>query len=106
MGFKEILSNIRNRIQENQEEPREYDDDETRDRYLRSLRRERRVQKEEVEKIRLKKQIAEYKKKRVRKHLYGFKEGIARKKPQTSSYYGSKPGLLQSNMLKKKNKIL
>jgi len=49
-----------------------YDDNETRDKYLRSLRRERRMQVEEMEKKALIKKIAAFKKQKMREGLYGI----------------------------------
>lgn len=74
-----ILQNIIARLRQKKEEEEKLPDDETRDKYLRSLRRERRTQLEEMEKEYLKKKIAEYKKKRMKKYLYGIKESAAKK---------------------------
>ena len=71
MGFKEILTKIREKATASPQPEREYADNETRDKYLRSLRRERRVQNEEVEKIKLKKEIEEFNKERTKKYMYG-----------------------------------
>ncbi len=71
MGIKELIQKVMNREQE--QEP-ELGDDETRDKFLRSLRRQRRVQLEEVEKEKLKKQISDFQKERERKYLWGFKD--------------------------------
>lgn len=49
-----------------------YDDNETRDKYLRSLRRERRTQMEEIEKKALIRKIAAFKKQKTRQGLYGI----------------------------------
>lgn len=61
-------------IGQNQEPKEEIPDDVTRDKYLRSLRRQRRVQMEELEKERLKRDITEFNKERARKYLWGIKE--------------------------------
>ena len=67
------------------EEPEEeYEAKPVIDRYLDSLRRERQTQMNEQEKIRLKQMIADYKKDRMRKMLYGI--GEAREK---DSYLGN-----------------
>ena len=56
-------------------EPKEdIDDNITTDRYLRSLRRQKRMQNEELEKESLKKEIAEFEKSKVRRNIYGLKE--------------------------------
>ena len=78
MTIKDILERLQGR-----EEPDEQDDEVTKDRVLRSLRRERRVQMEEEEKKLLKAQIAKYKKDKVRKELWGVTDNS---KPQ--GYYG------------------
>lgn len=77
MGIKEMINGIREKIAERKErlENRpDRDDDVTTDRYLRTLRRERRTQMEELEKVRLKKQIAKFKMERTSKHLFGLKQ--------------------------------
>ena len=75
MGIKEMVEKLRG-IESPEEE---IDDNVTKDRYLRSLRREDRIQKEETEKEKLMIKIAEFKKARTRKHLFGIKEGIKHK---------------------------
>lgn len=71
MGFERVVDFIKS-IGEKEEDD-ELPDNVTRDKYLRSLRRERRMQREEVEKELLKKQIASYKKEKMRKHLFGLR---------------------------------
>ena len=71
MGFREMLEKVMNRGQDVERE--ELDDDETRDKFLRSLRRQRRTQLEEVEKEQLQKDIGAFEKERLRKNLFGFK---------------------------------
>jgi len=53
---------------------------ETNDMQLKSLRRQRQNQTEEQEKIRLKSQIAHYKKNQMRKQLYGVVKNVKAKK--------------------------
>ena len=53
MGLEEIWNKLKELKAKRQQEIAELPDDETRDKHLRSLRRERRVQNEEVEKKRL-----------------------------------------------------
>jgi len=76
MGIKDIL----NKLVEKEDTPVE-EDDVTKDKYLRSLRRENRVIEEEREKKYLIKKIAEYKKHREREHLWGFKSIEQEKSP-------------------------
>lgn len=77
MVIAEIINKIRTLRQAEEDEV--LTDDQTRDKYLRSLRRERRTQLEEVEKERLKKQIKAFQKARDRKYLWGVKETIQKK---------------------------
>ena len=73
MGFKDIMDKIA-RMKANRKNPRDgLADDETSDKFLRSLRRERRVQMEEVEKATLKKKIAAFNKEKTSQELFGFK---------------------------------
>lgn len=74
MAFEKLKESIGKYLGGMDKPRKEFDDDETRDNYLRSLRRQRRVQMEEVEKERLKKEIASFESARTKKHLYGFKE--------------------------------
>lgn len=66
--LKEMISKRKEELAAREEMP----DDMTRDRYLRSLRRERRVQMEEVEKQQLKQQIEEFKRQKNRTYLWGL----------------------------------
>jgi len=73
MGLIEFL---KRRMRENQQAQSqgimyEVPDDVTTDRYLRSLRRQRRTQMEELEKAALKKSIAEYDRKRNAANMFG-----------------------------------
>ena len=70
MGFKELLENFKNKNFEPKGD--DYDDNKTRDNYLRSLRRQRRIQLEEVEKEQLKREIKEYEHLKARKNLWGM----------------------------------
>ena len=64
-------------------ETMDIDDNATKDRYLRSLRRERRIQLEEVEKEELKKVIEAYKQARTRRYLWGVKDEAEKVKKRT-----------------------
>ena len=55
-----LLRNLLEEMREQQKERDEIDDDKTQDRFLRSLRRQRRTQREFVEKLRLKKEIHDF----------------------------------------------
>lgn len=96
MGFREILQKI---ILKRQDEE-QLDDDQTRDKYLRSLRRQRRVQNEELEKDRLIRQISDFEKNRTRKHLFGIKDDKVQDKKQRLTKAIKKK---QINILKEKN---
>ena len=76
MGFKEIIEKF---IDRKREEREELDDDETRDLGLRSLRRQRRVQMEEIEKEQLKEKILEFQRVRERRMLGGIKDKSEKK---------------------------
>ena len=72
MGMlQDVIQHFLNR---NKEVKEELGDDETRDKFLRSLRRQDRVQQEEIEKEMLKKKIAAFIKARNRKHMWGIGE--------------------------------
>lgn len=73
---------------------------EMRDKYLESLRRERQYQLNQEEKIRLKKTIAEYKKKKMAQLLYGIKD----KKEKRKSYLGDH--MQKVKVLNEQNSIL
>ena len=76
-----LIETFRRYMQKKKMERENYEelpDEMTRDRYLRSLRRERRIQMEEVEKETLKKQIAQFRKQREEKYLWGMHNNILR----------------------------
>lgn len=90
MGLiQELIKKIKDKYN-GEEEREEIPDDVTRDRYLRSLRREDRVLDEEEEKEYLKKKIALRRKIKLRKELFGIKDEIRRKKVirNNQSYLG------------------
>ena len=71
-----VIEFLKRRIRENQQAQQqgimyEVPDDVTTDRYLKSLRRQRRMQMEELEKAALKKQIAEYDRARNSDNMFG-----------------------------------
>ena len=66
-----LLRNFLENMREQQKERDEVDDDKTQDRFLRSLRRQRRTQHEFLEKIRLKKEIHDFEKQRTRDTVMG-----------------------------------
>ena len=70
MGIKDLLSGMMAKQDPGEEVP----DDLTTDKFLRSLRRQRRLQIEEGEKVRLKAQIASFEKNRTRKELFGISD--------------------------------
>lgn len=74
MGVYEILEKIR-ALRQHRAASREQEipDNETRDRYLRSLRRQRRTQMEMVEKKQLKKDINDFNRDFVRDNMWGIK---------------------------------
>jgi len=70
MGLKELVASVKEKFSR-REEKIDVPDDVTTDRDLRSLRRERRTQHEVIEKERLKRDIAEFKKQQTRRNMYG-----------------------------------
>ena len=76
MALKDILIKLMSR---NEEQGEEIPDDVTRDKYLRSLRRQRRTQMERLEKRRLIQQIADFEKNETRKNLFGIKDNFQKK---------------------------
>ncbi len=68
-----LLRNFLENIRRQQQARKDIDDDETKDLYLRSLRRQRRTQKEEFEKERLKKEIKAHELIRTREAVLGIK---------------------------------
>lgn len=91
MGIKEFFQNMAGGVEDDG-----LPDDVTRDKYLRSLRRQRRLQMEEQEKIRLKKSIAAYNKKKTRKELWGISDKPKPKNVKQRELLKEKQG----NMLK------
>jgi hypothetical protein len=84
-----LLQDIIHKLMNRNEEPKEeLPDDVTRDRYLRSLRREDRVLDEEVEKEYLKKKIALRRKIKLRKELFGIKDKVRKKVNDSYSFLG------------------
>lgn len=79
MSVLERLSDLVKRIGSGTAEE-DLPDDVTRDKVLRSLRRERRVQMELVEKEQLRKKIADFKRQQLKTHLFGLKGEIAKQK--------------------------
>ena len=100
MGVQEILDFVK-KIG-HREEKEELPDEVTRDKYLRSLRRERRVQLEELEKERLIKQIAKHKLERTKKHLFGIKDNKQRKAQLISALNKKK----KVEIMREKNSLL
>ena len=86
-----LIQNIFNKIRgkESEEDTEEFiPDNETRDKYLRSLRREDRVLDEEEEKKYLIKKIRERRKEKLRKDLFGIKDKIEKRKEHNQSFLG------------------
>lgn len=89
MGVKEIIAKLGGLGM--QPKGDDYDDMQTRDRYLRSLRRQRRIQLEEVEKEQLKREIKEYEQEKSRKNVWGMadkKEQVDLKKTKKLNLLG------------------
>jgi|TARA_Y100000310_G_scaffold342241_1_gene444517 hypothetical protein len=80
MGIKEVIQKVTGAFK--QEDSEALPDDQTRDKHLRSLRREMRVMDEEEEKKALIKEVALRKKLRMRKQLFGIREENEREKEE------------------------
>lgn len=96
MGIKEILSRIMAKPEEEDYVPKQVID-----RYLDSLRRQRQVQLNEVEREQLKKAISKYQLERERKYLWGLKDKKEKKKRLLGNLKRAKV-----NILKERTKIL
>lgn len=72
MGIYEVIQKLRELRQAREERP-DIPDDVTTDKYLRSLRRERRIQMELLEKRKLKEDIESFRKNEERNNLWGVK---------------------------------
>lgn len=83
----DLIRKMRNAGGDDTSEVVEVDDDVTTDKVLKGLRRQRRVQQEELEKVQLRKDIAEFNRDRSRNYLWGIKdndkntEGLVSKGP-------------------------
>ena len=78
MALQEIIDKVKE-MRANKESKEEIPDDVTRDKQLRSLRRMRRVQNEEIEKEKLTKEVAEFNLARTRRHMFGIKSDLEKK---------------------------
>ena len=74
MAIKDVIAKAMDKLRNRPVEV--YGDNETRDKYLRSLRRERRIQLEHEEKKRLLAQIKAYRMKQQRQNLYGIGDNL------------------------------
>ena len=84
-----LLQELWKKITGSESEPEEeIPDDVTRDKYLRSLRREDRVLDEAEEKEYLKRKIALRRKAKLREHLWGVKEKIKETKERNQCFLG------------------
>ena len=80
MSIIDIVRKIKGEAEARKAEEDAMPDEQTRDKYLRSLRRMRRTQLEELEKARLKKQIENFNKERSRSFMFGLNKDNARSK--------------------------
>ena len=72
--IKDLIDKMKQNIEERSNINKDVSQDEiTKDNYLRSLRRERRMQLEEMEKEKLKREIEMFKKEKQRKYLWSLK---------------------------------
>ena len=103
MAFGNKVMDIIKKLGHGDEEKEELDDSQTRDKYLRSLRRERRTQMELLEKRKLKEDIAEFKKKELREGMFGVKSDEEKKKQLIEKLKMKRE---QVNILADKKKLL
>lgn len=98
MALKDILLKLMSRDREPEEE---IPDDETRDRFLRSLRRQRRTQMEKIEKRELIQKIADFERNEVRVNIFGIKDKFQKREQLTRVIQKKK----QIRLLKEQNKF-
>lgn len=98
-----LIQNIIQNFKQKEQEMEDIDDNETKDRYLRTLRRERRVQLEAEEKEHLKQIIAEYRKQKLKEHLYGIKGEMDKEK---ANIIKRKINERKVNILKQRNDLI
>lgn len=101
MGMKDILEKLFTRKQQ-----QEIPDDETKDKFLRSLRRQRRIQLEEGEKEDLQKDIRAFEKERLRRNLFGFKNDEQRREEKKNQLIKAVEGRKKLNTLKERSAML
>lgn len=113
MGIKETILAMGKKAFEKPEPEPELSDDETRDKVLRGLRRQQRIQREKIEKIKLREQIAAFQKREVREELFGFKKGsrimdseIIRKKVMIKKILGKRGSALNKKNSQRNRNIL
>jgi hypothetical protein len=106
MALRDILDNLKSKFND---EPEEIDDDATKDRFLRSLRRQRRVQMEKLEKERLLKEIKAFQKAEEKKFLWGVDNEKTKEKTLLSAIKTKKKKLeimkAKSILLNKANTV-
>lgn len=99
MGFKELVGNIIDKMKGRKQEDADLPDDVTRDNYLRSLRRQRRVQMEYLEKKQLLNDIKEFERERTREEVFGVNGN-------EMHLISQKDSNKKLNMLKKKRDLM
>lgn len=108
MGIKEIFDRIRERMKERRMELDNRDDNETTDKYLRSLRRESRIIDEKKEKLRLIKKIKLERKRELVEELFGQYNALQEKKKmqpvKKDMSFLSNSNMIEQNKMFKKGK--
>ena len=93
-----IMGRFRDFLSEEKEEKELIDDDVTTDNFLKSLRRQRRVQLEQVEKEKLINTIKDHERDMTRRNIFGFKDNLEKKKKLLQT----KKKILESKILQQK----
>lgn len=98
MALKDIIDTIR-KIGNKEEEEEDYVPRQVIDRHLDSLRRQRQTQLNEVERYKLKKDIAKYNKERERKYLWGLKNNLLMEKKRYLGKIKKKASVLRKQKM-------
>lgn len=102
-----ILEKMLNKIREdNTREETPIDDEETQDKHLRSLRRQKRRQDEQQEKEALINKLKDHEREMTRRNVFGFENGAERKLDRLKNLRAKKAGLKKNSILKQKKLML
>lgn len=99
MSIMDTIKRIKAEAERRKAEEDALPDEQTRDKYLRSLRRMRRTQLEENEKIKLKKQIDQFNKQRSMNFMFGISKTPNGRKVMVKKRKGKQHSFLGKGML-------